>query len=383
VFFFLYCSLASYLHLALNSGYINRRIGQPIFAQHNPYRYKAGHSVSFFMRTVFMIFSLAMVPMLVNLYLPVAANWYLLDMWDKLQFSQLSIVVPLLCMAIITVVFLAVQVHGIFAFYKGLQQPLDRLMERMRGVQKGDFTTKIPVLGSDEISRLGAFYNDMIDGLVEREKMRDTFGKYVSMEIAEKIIRAGHVHLEGEEIEATIMFTDIRNFTTRCEGLSPQDAVRFLNDYFMSIARPLETERGVINKFIGDSIMAFFSPVFGIHDHAAAALRSAIGMRAALEEFNRSGTYPETRHGIGLHTGRLVAGNVGTRERMEYTLIGDVVNIASRIESETKNYKTDILLSESTYQQINTREFDGIVFAETEPVLMKGKSTTMRLFKVQ
>jgi adenylate cyclase len=220
----------------------------------------------------------------------------------------------------------------------------------------------------------------MVEGLEEREKIRDTFGRYVSMEIAEKLMAGGTVDLAGEEIVTTVMFADIRSFTALSESMAPRDLVTFLNDYFSFIVKPITYEKGVINKFIGDSVMAVFSPVFGVENHAEAAVRAGIGMRAALGAFNDTKRYTPIRQGIGIHTGVLIAGTVGAEDRREYTVIGDTVNVASRIESQTKVLGTDILVSGDAVDQLAPEVRRDLGLVETEAVTMRGKTKPTRLF---
>ncbi len=129
--------------------------------------------------------------------------------------------------------------------------------------------------------------------------------------------------------------------------------------------------------------MAVFSPVFGLKDHAEAAVRTSLAMREALIEFNASGKYPPIRHGIGIHTGFLIAGNVGSENRKEYTVIGDTVNVASRIESQTKVYETDILISESTLNHLADDYLKEITAVKNEPVTVRGKSHPITLFSLE
>jgi len=239
------------------------------------------------------------------------------------------------------------------------------------------------VLYADELGQLKGHFNQMLDGLVERDHIKDTFGRYVSLEIAEKIMKSGKVNLAGEEIQATVLFSDIRGFTPMSEKLPPVELIRFLNEYFTYVTKPISENKGVINKFMGDAVMAIFSPVFGVEDHQAAALRAALGMREALKAFNAQSKYPEVFFGVGVHSGGLVAGNVGTVERLEYTVLGDTVNVASRIESQTKTAATQILLSEATVKGLERNNFPGINFIECPAVLMKGKSAPMVLYKVE
>ncbi len=386
VSFLMYGSIVGYLNLAFTTGYINRHIAYPVISRHNPYGFKRGHSIRMFTRVFLVILCLAMTPMIINLYLPLAFNWYLMkDLLNEaveVQPWHVNIFLPLLLAALISGYFFFTQFCAIFSFRRATEIPLVRLIERMKRVQRGDFTCKAPVIGNDEISLVRAHFNEMLDGLVERDRIRDTFGRYVSLEIAERIIQAGQVNLCGQEIEATVMFIDIRNFTPLCEHREPQAVIQFLNDYFGRIVGVLKQDNGVVNKFIGDCVMALFCPIFGAPDHASAALRAALRARAALAAFNRDARYPPVRHGIGIHTGRLIAGNIGTPERMEYTVIGDTVNIAARIQTQTKAFQTDILISQNALDRIRREEFAPAQFIPFEPVVMKGMSQPIVLYSV-
>ena len=149
------------------------------------------------------------------------------------------------------------------------------------------------------------------------------------------------------------------------------------------MVQPITLNQGVVNKFIGDCIMAIFSPVFGLENHAEAAVSAALQMRDALVKFNTAGKYPAVHHGIGVHTGFLIAGNVGSENRKEYTVIGDTVNVASRIESQTKVYETDILISESTRKHLSKEYLEKIKTVKNEPVTVRGKSRPITLYSIE
>lgn len=388
--FFIFGALVSHINLGITTRYVNNHIAQPIFSLHNLYGFKRGFSISLSMRIVILIFSLAIVPMLLNLYFPLAFNAYrwpgflqgLTNPSATLDQSDINIFLPIMAMAFMSVIFLFAQISAIFSYRKSTQRPINLLIDHMQKVQAGDLTSKTSVLGNDEIGKLKAHFNEMLDGLLERERIRDTFGKFVSIEIAEKIIKSGQLDFSGEEIEATVMFSDIRNFTPLCATLKPQNLIRLLNDYFSSMIQPIQAENGVINKFIGDAVMALFSPVFGVKDHASAALRAALSSRKALEDFNKNSKYPALRHGLGLHSGKLISGNVGTSERMEYTVIGETVNIAARIEKQSKEFETDLLISQEVLGKIKRDEFPGLDFIPYPPIQLKGTSRPITLYRV-
>jgi len=216
----------------------------------------------------------------------------------------------------------------------------------------GRFDTRAPVVSTDEIGRLTEGFNRMVRGLQERELLRETFGKYVSQEIRDEIL-AGRVALEGQVLEATILFADLRDFTTWVEASDPREVVRDLNSYFTEMEAAIRGQGGLVLQYIGDEIEAVFGAPVDKPDHAAAAVRAAREMRARLAAWNaaRPGK-PALRHGIGVHTGTVVAGNIGSSERLSYALVGDPVNLASRIQGLTKELAADVLVSGTTRARI-------------------------------
>ena len=252
----------------------------------------------------------------------------------------------------------------------------------MKKVAAGDYQ-RTRIYFSDEIAHLKAGYNEMVDGLKEREELQDTFGKYLSIEIARELIKNKKVNLGGDDMEAAVMFCDIRNFTPLSEKLSASELVDFLNAYFHYITPPITANKGVINKFMGDAVMAIYTPLLGSDAYAADAVRAAVGMRAALADFNASGQAPgKVEFGIGIHSGKLVAGNIGTKARLEYTFIGDTVNIASRLESKTKEFDTDVLVSSPVLERARTSLGGGLKFEPLGKAVLKGKSETVEIYKL-
>ncbi|MFZ5950551.1 MAG: adenylate/guanylate cyclase domain-containing protein [Candidatus Rifleibacteriota bacterium] len=267
--------------------------------------------------------------------------------------------------------------------YKSVQEPIDFLVEKMQKLADGDFNVQTSVLFDDEIGRLKLNFNMMVGQLKERDEIKDTFGKYVSIEIARHLIENRKVALGGENIVATILFSDIRNFTSMSEKMSPEEVVSMLNVYFSYITEPIMQNRGVINKFIGDAVMAIFTPHLGSENHVEDAINAALGMRQRLAELNSSDQlkFP-VKFGVGLNTGALVAGNIGTEKRFEYTVIGDTVNVASRMESLSKEVGNDIILSEATMSAVPESLKQILKIEKSEPVQIKGKSQPASVYKL-
>lgn len=267
--------------------------------------------------------------------------------------------------------------------YRSIQAPLKELVSKMEKVASGDLTIRTSVMCDDEIGQLKSHFNSMVAGLAEREKIKQTFGKYVSPEIARKLLEESEINPDGETLSATVLFSDIRDFTSFSEKMEPAVLVRFLNEYFSYVTGPIFRNHGIVNKFIGDAVMAVFIPTLGSRSHADDAVLCAVSMRERLREFNSSRKgLPPVRAGIGIHTGTLTAGNIGTEERVEYTVIGDTVNAASRIEGETKNLGCDILVSRATMEAVSDAVRDGVVFESRGPVSVKGKNEALELFSV-
>lgn len=300
----------------------------------------------------------------------------------------------LLCVLVPIAVLLLYSIYSFEWFREVLREKTYRSFSQMAGNIDSKFDEKVarmedngrPVQVStcDELGKVTDTFNHMIQGLKQREELRDTLGRYVSIEIAKQLIDEGKINLGGEEIQATVLFSDIRDFTPLSEKMSAHDTVSFINEYFTYLTDPVMENNGVVNKFLGDAVLAVFTPLLGSENHADDALKAAIGMRAKLEEFNTTGVVDaKIKFGVGLNTGTLVAGNIGTSQRMEYTVIGDAVNVASRIESQTKLESTDILISHSTFMNLTSSLRGNHIFKETGPVELKGKSGRSILYTVQ
>jgi adenylate cyclase len=233
-----------------------------------------------------------------------------------------------------------------------MSRALRRVSDALLRVEQLDYVHVVPFHTGDELEALAKGFNRMVDGLKERDKLRTTFGKYMTASVMEHLL-AGKVALGGESLRVTILFTDIRSFTTISERMDPQSLVGLLNEYFTEMVSIVMQEDGVVDKYIGDAIMAVFGAPVPKPQDAVHAVRAAVRMRAALESLNvrlvKRGI-PALHTGIGIHTGEVVAGNIGSEKRMEYTVIGDPVNLASRLETSTKELGVDVLISEDTFE---------------------------------
>ncbi|HUP36329.1 MAG TPA: adenylate/guanylate cyclase domain-containing protein [Candidatus Limnocylindria bacterium] len=258
--------------------------------------------------------------------------------------------------------------------------PLRDVEAAMAEVERGRLDGRAPVVSTDEIGAVAEGFNRMLHGLRERERVKETFGKYVTPEIRDAIL-AGRVRGEGELIEATVLFADLRDFTPWVEATEPREVVRDLNEYFTEMDRAIRAHGGLVLQFIGDEIEAVFGAPIAARDHAGRAVHAAIEMRRRLQAWNarrEAAGRPPMRHGIGIHTGTVLAGNIGGAERLSYALVGDPVNLASRIQGLTKDFKVDILISEATRGRL-----DGAVSVEELPaVRVKGRVEDVNVYKV-
>jgi adenylate cyclase len=255
-------------------------------------------------------------------------------------------------------------------------------------VHQGALDTIVPVTSSDEIGLLTHAFNEMVGELRTKQQIRETFGKYVDPRIVAGLIdRPELTDPKGARREMTILFCDMQGFTSFSEGMTPVGLVNVMNRYLTVLSEPVRHNSGIIDKYIGDAIMAFWGPPFAAaEDQARLACLAAIEMLAALPAFQqelpeltgvRRG-FPQIQIRVGIATGDVVVGNIGSEQTRNYTVIGDTVNIASRLEGASKAYGTRMLIGERTRQlaadAVETREIDS--------VLVVGKSEPERIFEL-
>jgi adenylate cyclase len=287
-----------------------------------------------------------------------------------LQRRNLLITVMVLCSAMLL----------LFFYSKSITTPVRRLVEGTNLVREGNYSAKISISNRDEIGRLAHAFTDMSKGLAEREKIKTAFGKFVNKEIAERVLR-DEIQLGGENRQAAIFFSDIRSFTAISEKLTPREVVEFLNEYMTRMVECVNQTYGVVDKYIGDAIMAVWGAPYSRGNDTENAINCALMMRKALAEFNEGRgdeRTPIIKIGAGINTGEIIAGQIGSPERMEYTCIGDSVNLASRIESLTKPFQTDILISQHSYELVK-----GIFKVEPmKKITVKGKMEPQQVYAV-
>jgi adenylate cyclase len=227
---------------------------------------------------------------------------------------------------------------------RSVLQPVDALLEATEAVKAGDLDARVPVTSGDEMGQLAGSFNEMMQGLSEREALREAFGAYVDPDVAQRVLEQGNELIDGQEREVTVMILDVWDFTALAERSSARETVSFLNDLF-GIVVPCVTEHGGhANKFLGDGLLAVFGAPERLSDHADRALAAAGDIAANLT--SRFGN--DVRFGIGINSGPVVVGSVGGGGRLEFAVIGDPVNVAERVERVTRETGDVVLLTEAT-----------------------------------
>ena len=236
-------------------------------------------------------------------------------------------------------------------------EPVQQLKSAAHRVSEGQLEARVDVLRADDFGPLISEFNEMVAGLREKERIRETFGLHVGSDAAEQILMRDP-GLGGAEQQRTIMFVDIRNFTASCRGRQPQEVVSLLNEFLTEMVDAVQHQRGMVNKYLGDGFMALFGAADEATDHADAALQAGSDMLERLDMLNQrllARSIAPFGIGIGIHTGQALVGSIASETRLEYTAIGDAVNVASRVESLTKTVGTPLLLTAATREQLKQR----------------------------
>jgi adenylate cyclase len=270
----------------------------------------------------------------------------------------------------------------------GLVRPVRRLLAGTAAVEGGALDTVIPITSRDEIGRLTQSFNSMVTELRVKAQIRETFGKYVDPRIVAGLLdRPELTDAKGSRREMTMLFCDMEGFTTLSEGMTPAALVTVLNRYLALMSEPVRRNSGIIDKYIGDAVMAFWGPPFtGAQEQARLACLAALDQLAGLATFRAElpdliglkRGFPENGIRIGIATGDVVVGSIGSEQTRNYTVIGDTVNLASRLEGANKTYGTRVLISEAT----NRLAADSVETREIDSVLVVGKTEPQRIFEL-
>lgn len=276
---------------------------------------------------------------------------------------------------------LSLAILVVWFFSKTITEPITHLAEAAEQIEAGNFAVTLKPSSRDEIGLLTEQFVAMGNGLAERERIKSAFTKFVDEDLAEKALR-GEIKLGGERKNVTIFFSDIRAFTEISEQLEPEEVVEFLNEYMTRMVECVEKTDGKVNKFIGDAIMAIWGISDSTVNHTECSINAALMMRKSLAEFNSTRGAPRKpiiKIGCGINSGPVISGQIGSQHKMEYTVIGDAVNLASRIESLNKAFGTDILISHDAYE--NVKDIFRLVPMEKK-IKIKGKIEPQQVFTV-
>jgi adenylate cyclase len=262
----------------------------------------------------------------------------------------------------------------------GIIKPVRALVGAMRRVLRGDLRHHAQIDRGDEIGFLARSFNEMVDGLQEREHIKNTFGRFVSRDVAEAVL-AGRVPLGGERLNVSILFQDIRGFTALSEKLDPTTLLRVLNQLFTEVVAAVEAEGGMVKQFTGDGVMALFGAPQPRTDHCERGVRAALGIVGRLQSVNlllQSQGVPALQIGVGLHTGEVVAGLIGPDERVEYGVVGEAVNLASRVEGLTRELAATILVSKDIAARLGSQ----FLLGRTALLPVKGRAQPVEVVEV-
>ena len=260
---------------------------------------------------------------------------------------------------------------------RSISAPLQSARHAMRRIGRGELNVSIPVVSNDEIGIMGEGFNRMVEGLKERDFIRDTFGRYVSKEVAAEILNSlAGLDPKSELRDMSILVSDLRGFTTMSSSMAPREVLEILNRYFETMTDIIVRHNGTIDEFTGDGILVFFGAPQELEDHPERAVECALEMQEAMGNLNRANLdagLPELSMGIGITSGELVVGNIGSDKRRKYGAVGSPINVAFRIEAQTAG--GEILVSPETCMRLGGR----LEIASERQLFLKGFSEPVTL----
>lgn len=219
----------------------------------------------------------------------------------------------------------------------------------------------------------------VMDDISDEKRLKNTMYRYMTQELAEQLLSSGDARLGGDRKEVSVLFSDIRSYTTLTENMEAEEVVAMLNDYFETMVDAVFSYKGTLDKYIGDAIMAVYGSPLPLDDHAWMAVQTAIEMRHRLKQFNQTRpAHRQIRIGIGINSDCVISGNIGSSKRMEFTAIGDGVNLGSRLEGASKHYGCDIVMSDNTYRLCADR----VWVRELDRICVKGKSQSVGVYEL-
>ena len=271
-----------------------------------------------------------------------------------------------------TILIILLGIAMAFALGKRIYEPIDQLVDASRAIGNGEYKFRFKERRDDELGQLMSAFNDMAEGMLEKSQVMDALSRYVSPGVAKEILaNLNEVELSGKRIDGTVIFADIAGFTQIAEEIGPEEIVSILNKYFSLITRACELNHGMVDKYLGDGIMLVFGAPQPDENHRFHAISCALLMQRLVDHENtqreQHGLFP-IKFKIGINSGLMLAGNMGSRERMEYTVVGDAVNLASRLCSISNSGQ--IVISKDLYQHPNVEE--RVIAGEYQSIHLRG-----------
>ncbi len=330
-------------------------------------------------------------------YFPEWDYYFLISVYSSMFFKDANTIFNnSIMILIISIIILSLI---LFIFINYTLNPMNSIVQTMKDIIKiNDLTKRVGIKYNDEIGEMAYTFNNMLEELSnayttikeyayksvlaqkKEERVKVMFQKYVPQDVVNEIVQNPDRALVGKNSNLTVLFSDIRSFTTISESMTPEKLVESLNRYFTIMVDIIYQRRGVIDKYIGDAIMAIFGAPKVYGDDVQQAVLSGLEMLESLEKFNekqRSIGSKEFKIGIGINYGPVTVGNIGTSQKMDYTVIGDAVNLASRLEGLTKEYHTEIIISEGTFEAVK----DYFYVREIDRVRVKGKLKPVKIYQ--
>jgi len=276
----------------------------------------------------------------------------------------------------------ALAICFILAYFlsRSISKPLLDIKRVINEVENNNLDARVKIVSNDELGGVAEGLNRMISSLRENQSIKESFGKFVSQEIRDEIL-SGKTTLDGEMKRATLLFSDLRDFTPLVEQNHPRQVVSLINQYFNEMSLAIQSCKGLILQYVGDEIEAVFGAPIDCGDHPDMAVKAALEMRKRLNALNKRFEQQglgALSHGIGIHSGAVLAGNIGSEDRMSYALVGDTVNLASRIEGLTKTYASDIIISQTTFNLLT----ESYATEKLDAVKVKGKDDEIIIYRV-
>jgi len=282
-----------------------------------------------------------------------------------------------------TVLIITLGIAMSFALGRRITQPIDQLVDASHAIGKGEYTFRFKECRKDELGLLMEAFNEMAQGMLEKSQVKNALSRYVSPSVAREILsNLDDIGLSGKRVDGTVVFADIKGFTQISETIRPEDLVSILNRYFTLVTRACEINHGIVDKYMGDGVMLVFGAPEPDEEHAFHAITCALLIQRLVENENRvrleNSLFP-VQFRIGVNTGSMLAGNMGSRNRMEYTVVGDTVNLASRLCGITN--ANEIVISREMYRREDVRH--RVLAGEYQSIHLRGISQSVNTYRVE